>query len=282
MLLVLLLAGCQKPTPTPDPTATPTPQPPTPTPLPMALKVNGEGVLLSDYQQELTRLQQAQTELNMVTTPEEQRDRVINNYIDQLLLAQAAIQNGFTFDEAALQARIDALITEIGGAEKLAAWQAANGYSDQSFRDALKLEIMAGWQRDQIFDAVPTTADQIHARQILFQDQGNADAAYQKLEDGTKFADLAFVYDPVIGGDLGWFARGMLTQPEVEKAVFDLEPGEYTPVIQSRIGFHILYVIERDPQHPLSVDGRRSLQDAALATWLQEARTKSTIEILVP
>ena len=281
MLLVLLLAGCQKPTPTPEPTATPTPLPPTPTPLPMAVRVNGEGVLLSDYQEELARLQQAQTELNQVTTPEEQRDRVINNYVDQMLLAQAAVQNGFTFTDEDLQARIDKLVTEIGGVEQLAAWQSANGYTDQSFRNALKLEVMADWQRDQIINAVPVTADQIHARQILFQDEANADAAYQKLEDGTLFADLAFVYDPTIGGDLGWFAAGTLTQPEVEAAAFALEPGQYSTVIQSAIGYHIIYVIERDAQHPLSVDGRRILQEAALAQWLQNTRAASNIEILV-
>jgi len=247
----------------------------------MAVTVNGEGVLLSDYQEELARLQKAQTDLNQVTTPEEQRDRVINNYVDQMLLAQAAVQNGFTFDDAALQARIDKLVSDIGGADKLAAWESENGYTDQSFRNALKLEVMADWQRDQIINAVPTTADQIHARQILFQDEANADAAYQKLEDGTKFADLAFVYDPTIGGDLGWFAAGTLTQPEVEAAAFALQPGQYSTVIQSAIGYHIIYVIERDPQHPLSVDARRKLQDAALTKWLQDARAASAIQILV-
>lgn len=281
-LIGCLLAACVKATPTPDPTATPTPQPPTPTPLPLALRVNGEGVLLSDYEAELARLVQAQTTLNQVTTPDEQKNLVLTNYIDQLLLTQAATQNGFIVDDATLQARIDKLVTEIGGADKLAAWESANGYTEESYRTALRREIMAIWQRDQIINAVPTTAEQIHARQILVQDEANAMDAYQKLQDGMDFADLANVYDPTMGGDLGWFAQGTLTQPEVDAAAFALEEGQYSTVIKSAIGYHIIYVIERDPQHTLSIYGRTILQKAALAKWLADARSVSTIEILVP
>ena len=282
LMTVIMLSACNKATPTAAPTETPTPTlPPTPTTLPLAVRVNGEGILLSDYQAELARLQQAQTELAQVTTPEEQRDRIINNYVDQLLLAQAAAQNGFTLDDATLQARLDKLATDTGGADKLSAWQAANGYTADSFKAALRLDITASWQRDQIINTVPTTAEQIHAAQILVQDEANAQDALQKLKDGTKFAELALVYDPTMGGDLGWFAAGTLTQPEVDAAAFALQIGEYSDVIKSALGYHIIYVIDRDPQHPLSVDGRRILQEAALAKWLEAARTASSIEILV-
>ena len=286
LLLMLLLSACGKifpteETPTFTPTITSTPLPPTPTPLPMALRVNGEGILLSDYQTELARLIQAQTELNQVTTAEEQKNRVLQNYTDLLLLAQAAVQSGFNVDDATLQARMDQLVADIGGIEKLTAWQAANGYTDESFRAALRREILADWQRDEIINSVAVTADQIHASQILVQDEANANDAYTKLQDGADFATLALAYDPVLGGDLGWFAAGTLTQPEVEAAAFALETGQYSAVIKSKIGYHILYLIERDPQHTLSVDGRRLLQEAALAKWLEDSRAVSTIEILV-
>ncbi len=282
LILLFLLAACNKATPTLASTETPTATlPPTPTSEPMALRVNGEGILLTDYQAELARLVQAETELNQPTTPEEQKNRVVQNYVDQLLLAQAAVQSGFSVDDAALQARIDKLITEVGDADKLAAWQATYGYTDASFREALRREILAAWQRDQIINAVPTTAEQIHALQILTQDEANANDAYQKLQDGMKFADLALLYDRVSGGDIGWFAAGTLTQPAVDAAAFALQPGEYSAVIQSDLGYHIIYVIDRDPQHILSTDGRRILQEAALTKWLEDSRAVSTIEILV-
>ena len=286
LIIILLLTACGKlfatEAPTATPTATFTPMPPTPTPLPMALRVNGEGVLLSDYQAALARLIQADTELNLVTTAEEQKNQIVQDYIDQLLLTQAAVQAGFGVDDATIQSRIDKLVSDIGGVETLTAWQSANGFTDESFRAELKREILAAWQRDQIINAVPTTADQIHARQILVQDEANADQAYQMLQNGADFTELAYTYDSTLGGDLGWFAAGGgLTQPEVEAAVFALQPGQYSSVIKSELGYHIIYLIERDAQHTLSVDERRILQEAALAKWLEESRAISTIEILI-
>ncbi len=282
LMMLIMLTACNTATPTAAPTELPTATlEPTPIPLPMAVVVNGEGVLLSDYQAELARLQQAQTELGQVTTPEEQRDRIINNYVDLLLLAQAAGQNGFSLDDATLQARLDKLAIDAGGAEQLSAWQAANGYTADTFKTALRLEITAVWQRDQIINTVPTTAEQIHALQILVQDEANALDALQKLKDGTNFAELALLYDRTSGGDIGWFAAGTLTQPEVDAAVFALQIGQFTEVIKSALGYHILYVVDREPEHPLSVDGRRILQEAALAKWLEAARAASSIEVLV-
>ncbi|MBA3072708.1 MAG: hypothetical protein FP831_03865 [Anaerolineae bacterium] len=282
LMMLIMLTACNTATPTAAPTELPTATlEPTPIPLPMAVVVNGEGVLLSDYQAELARLQQAQTELGQVTTPEEQRDRIINNYVDLLLLAQAAGQNGFSLDDATLQARLDKLAVDAGGAEQLSAWQAANGYTADTFKTALRLEITAVWQRDQIINIVPTTAEQIHALQILVQDEANALDALQKLKDGTNFAELALLYDRTSGGDIGWFAAGTLTQPEVDAAVFALQIGQFTEVIKSALGYHILYVVDREPEHPLSVDGRRILQEAALAKWLEAARAASSIEVLV-
>lgn len=282
LMMLIMLTACNTATPTAAPTELPTATlEPTPIPLPMAVVVNGEGVLLSDYQAELARLQQAQTELGQVTTPEEQRDRIINNYVDLLLLAQAAGQNGFSLDDATLQTRLDKLAIDAGGAEQLSAWQAANGYTADTFKTALRLEITAVWQRDQIINTVPTTAEQIHALQILVQDEANALDALQKLKDGTNFAELALLYDRTSGGDIGWFAAGTLTQPEVDAAVFALQIGQFTEVIKSALGYHILYVVDREPEHPLSVDGRRILQEAALAKWLEAARAASSIEVLV-
>ncbi len=62
---------------------------------------------------------------------------------------------------------------------------------------------------------------------------------------------LASEADPVTRGDLGWFPRGYLLQPEVEEAAFSLQPGEVSQVIKSAIGFHLVQVIEKDPARPV-------------------------------
>ena len=106
-LAVLLLAGCDTPAtvapteviPTqPEPTLTEEVVLPTEPELPMALKVNGEGILLTEYEAELVRLQSALVEVGEEMTPEEQKQRVLDNLVDGLLLSQAAAESGFNIE----------------------------------------------------------------------------------------------------------------------------------------------------------------------------------------
>ena len=112
----------------------------------------------------------------------------------------------------------------LAGEDKLTEWQARNGYTPETFRTSLRRSILLSWQRDEIINAVPTTADQIHARQILVQDEDNAAYAYAQLKTGTDFETLAFDYDPLLGGDLSWFPQWGLTQQNVADAAFALQP----------------------------------------------------------
>lgn len=272
------------PSATPFPVASLTP---TATPEPMALRVNGEGVSLAEFQAELQQLQAALTAQGRELSPEEQRQQVTDALVDSLLLAQGALEKGFALDDAALQAEIDRLAGQTAlaqgqtdGEAALRDWQARHGYSEASFRSALWRSLAAAWQRDQIAESVPSTVEQIHARQILTLDEASARAALQEVQvPGVNFAAYAFRYDPQIGGDLGWFPRGYLTQPELEAVVFALQPGEISGVIPSQVGYHILQIIARE-QRPLSPDARRALQRAALGAWLAQRRGASEIEII--
>jgi peptidyl-prolyl cis-trans isomerase C len=281
-MLILLVAGCSK---SPG-NATPTQQPvaegtPTNTPEPMALIVNGEGITMTEYNAALKRLQDAQASINKTATPEEQKNKVIDNFVTELLMAQAAVQNGKVLEDADLQKRIDALIADIGGEQKLIDWEQRNGFTPETFRASLRRSILVSMQRDDIINAVPATADQVHARQILVQDEDNAAYYYAKLQTGTDFETLAYAVDPTLGGDLSWFPQWGLTKQNVADAAFAIQPGSYTEIIKSEIGYHIVYVIERDANHPLSVNMRRMLQERAIQDWLTAAKAASTIEILV-
>jgi parvulin-like peptidyl-prolyl isomerase len=100
---------------------------------------------------------------------------------------------------------VDALASEIGGVDALAAWQSDHGYTDESFRSALKRAAEAAWMRDKIIAAVPGTAEQVHAQQILLYNEDAARKVADQLNAGANFADLAALYDPNTGGELGWF-----------------------------------------------------------------------------
>ncbi|MBN1370815.1 MAG: peptidylprolyl isomerase [Anaerolineaceae bacterium] len=289
LLFAALAVGCNAtPTvemPSPAETSAPivpteTPLPPTPTtpPVELALRVNGEGVPLAEFQASLAQIQQAQPDLSA----EEQRRKVIDQLVEDTLLALAARQGGFQVDEAALLAREGELAAQAGGEAALTDWQTRNGYTPESFRSALRRGMEAAWQRDQILAAVPETAEQVHVRQILVLTEDAADLVKRQLSQaGANFATLAFGYDLSTGGDLGWFPRGYLIQPAVEEAAFALQPGEVSDIIKSDYGYHIIQVIARE-ERALTQDARQALQRTALDNWLEQNRAQSQVEELLP
>lgn len=71
----------------------------------------------------------------------------------------------------------------------------------------------------------------------------------ERILAGEDFGKLAATYSQGAGaqqgGELGYFYRGDL-MPEIENIVFNLEPGQVSPVIKTDLGFHIIRVLERD------------------------------------
>ena len=284
LFLALGLSACASfspPTPVPTPTASSTPEPPTATPEPMALTVNGEGITLVEFDAEVGRYTAAQTALGKTVEPSAAASTVIEDLVAQLLLAQSARVNGFTLEDAALQARVDSLATQIGGAEALTGWESAHGYSDQAFRSALRRSAEAAWMRDKIISTVPSTAEQVHVQQILLYNQDTAISFLNQLNGGADFDELAFRADPFARGDLGWVPRGYLLNSQIEEAAFNLTVGQYSDVITTDVGFHIVRVLERDSNRALSPDALLSLQELALRKWIEEQRAQANV-VLAP
>jgi peptidyl-prolyl cis-trans isomerase C len=256
-----------------EPTAVPTPEPD----LPMAARVNGEGLLLREYEAELERFTAAMTELGKEIEPDAQREAVLNELVDQLLLAQAAYAAGFQMEDADLDARI----AQLGDPQTIADWQSRHNYDTSSFRTAMKRQAAAAWQRDQIAGSVPDTIEQVQARHILVFDGDLAARLHSRLRDGAEFATLARQIDPT-GGELGWFPRGYLLLPEIESAAFAQQPGEYSEVIETAYGYHIVQTVAYEANHAVSADVRRFLQHKALQAWIEEQRSTSQVEVYLP
>lgn len=296
-LLVLLLvsAGCSlsgSPTPaeTPIPTntsapdqplATNTPEPPPTEVVEMAAMVNGESIRKSSYDASLMQLQAALTAYPD-TLPEGKtpQDMVIEQLVNRALLAQAARDAGYIVTDEMIGQKLAEISESLGGQDALNTWLDANGYTEADFRYELGLELEAAWQREQITAAVPTSAEQVRAQQILFYDYFQATRAYDQLSAGYPFDQISAANDPNQLGYLDWFPRGFLLFPELEETAFSLGPGQYSSVIETDAGYHILYVYEKG-EHPLSSEARLILQEQALADWLTQQNSQSQIEILV-
>ena len=253
----------------------------TPTEEPMAVRINGTGITLEEFQNEQLRIQDAQVTTGEELSEEEQMNRILTELIGQVLLAQGANNAGYFVDDATLQSHVDDLIADIGGSDQLMAWLQANHYTEMSFRQTLRRQLAAAWMRDKISSEVPTSTDQVHARQILVSERSTADSIYQQLQAGTDFGTLAEEYDTLTGGDLGWFPRGYLYVQSVEDAAFSLGAGQYSTVIESGYGYHIIQVIERSESQPLSAAALHFMQEQAVQNWIDAQWAVSTIEVLV-
>ncbi|PWV97905.1 parvulin-like peptidyl-prolyl isomerase [Paenibacillus cellulosilyticus] len=92
------------------------------------------------------------------------------------------------------------------------------------------------------------TPEQVHASHILVATKDEADAIYTQLINGTDFAALAKeksidTGSGANGGDLGYFARGVMVS-EFEDAAFSLKVGEISLPVQSQYGYHLILVTD--------------------------------------
>ena len=239
--------------------------------------VNGEGVTVVEFDGEVSRYITSQEALGRTVASLDATKAVLEDLTAQLLLAQGARAAGFTLDDAALQARVDGLAAQVGGAGNLTQWETSHGYSDQDFKSALRRGAEAAWMRDKIVAEVSSTAEQVHVQQILLYNQDTAQSFLTQLNGGADFDELALRADPLTRGDLGWVPRGYLLEPQIEEAAFNLTVGQYSDVIATEVGFHIIRILERDPQRPLSPDAYLSLQEQALKNWIDEQRQQAEI-----
>lgn len=294
LVVCALLAACRNPGPgpngtptfiqataTPALTAAPTATPaPSPTPVPLLATVNGQDIPLAAYEQELARCQQglAAAELDPATCPA----TVYATLVEWAVVEQAAVAAGLSVAPAEVDAALATITAELGGRSALDAWLQVNQYTPDQLRAALAAEQLRAQMMAQVTAAVPPTAEQVHARDILLTDAGTATTVLGLLQSGSDFALLALNYSRDLGsraggGDLGWFPRGTLTQPEVEAAVFALEPGQTSEVIASPLGFHIVQVLERDPARPLSPAAAATLRAAAYTAWVQARLAEAVV-----
>jgi parvulin-like peptidyl-prolyl isomerase len=134
----------------------------------------------------------------------------------------------------------------------------------------------------QIKDVQP----QIHAYHILVATKDGADQIYSQVTAGgtvdpQKFQDLARTQSTDTstapnGGDLGWFPKGIMVA-EFENAAFALQPGQVSKPVQTKFGWHVILVTERDDNRPLTLTTLSALKDGAFAKWLDGQRASAQI-----
>jgi peptidyl-prolyl cis-trans isomerase SurA len=75
-----------------------------------------------------------------------------------------------------------------------------------------------------------------------------ADRLMQQIRNGANFSALAREFSQsassAVGGDLGWVTKGQL-DPQIDRTLADMSPGQVAGPVQTLGGFHILLLIDR-------------------------------------
>jgi peptidyl-prolyl cis-trans isomerase SurA len=290
--------------------------------------VNNEIITLSDYQKaEAQRSKEVQeacncTGLQLQSAVEENQKNVLRDLIDQQLLIQRAkdmnvdvtadvVSRLNDFRKQNNLATLDDLQKAVEGSGE--SW---DDFKQQITNNALTQEVIRQevGQRVDIgpeevkayYDAHKSEFDrpeEVQLSEIVLSTEGKdateIDAVKKKADDmrsriasGENFAAIAKRYseDPATaadGGALGMYTKGQLS-PQIEDAVFKLDKGGLTDVIQTKTGFMILRVDEHyqageQPLEAVSDEIQNKIyqekMDPQMRAYLAELREQSYVVV---
>jgi foldase protein PrsA len=241
--------------------------------------------------------------------------------VQLILTEQEAEARGIVFTDEEIQAEMDSQYNDFlagqGWTEAdLALYLAQQGRTVESFKNDVRQYIANQMMAMEVQKAVAgpieitdeelneyflankanyEVIERVRASHILVETLEEAQALIAELDEGADFAALAREHstDPgsgANGGDLNWFARGTMVGP-FEEAVFALEIGELSEIVETDFGYHIILLTDRQDaslpelgdvleQVQADLEGERSY--AAALTWYESAYGAAEIIVNEP
>ena len=117
-----------------------------------------------------------------------------------------------------------------------------------------------------------------HVRQLVLKSLEGAEAARERLGRGEDFGRISVEVSQAPnaenGGELGYVVPGTLP-PDLDEAIFAMEPGATSQPVPSPAGFHIFQVLEVIPEGPprraeIELAARRDLSEGFAREFARE------------
>ncbi|MHB8254163.1 MAG: peptidylprolyl isomerase [Acidiferrobacter sp.] len=236
--------------------------------------VNGERITEQDYRDYLRA-----RDLQEPPLPQNPQSRhiILNELINRVILAQAALKNGLNRIPAVYVA-IKEDRENILARAMLKHYLAAHHTSPQELHALYRKEILKAPHREY------------EARHILVATQADAQAILRDLHHGARFSVLARRYSLDVpsankGGKLGWFSASDVL-PSFYRALAHLHVGEISPTpIKTRFGWHIIQLQAERPYAPppfSAVEKRleRSAEQTDVNNMMARMRKKARIRLV--
>lgn len=196
-----------------------------------------------------------------VVEPELFAQSLLMRITDRVLMAAAEEEFGFVFTDAAVEAKKEELVAQVGLPE--------DEILDAYGLTAVSLRVLSTWEllRESVVSALSTrmpvlTEEELRARyeaalpnasevcsaHILLETEGEAAAALERALAGEDFAALAMELSTgpsgPNGGDLGCGPPSQYVE-EFAAGVLDAEVGAPYGPVQTQFGWHVILVSER-------------------------------------
>ncbi|WP_425100781.1 peptidylprolyl isomerase [Tropicibacter sp. S64] len=126
-----------------------------------------------------------------------------------------------------------------------------------------------------------------NASHILVETEDEAKAILAEVKGGADFAETAKAKSTgpsgPNGGELGWFAAGMMVEP-FQKAVESLNPGDITGPVQTQFGWHVIKLNDIRTQKSPELEAVRAeivnaLQQEAVSKYIDSRVSESDVSI---
>ena len=289
------------------------------------IKVNGQAIPQEAIQFELERLVRFYAEHGM---PEDQiraqlpalAQKAAEQAIGARLLMDEANKLDIPVSDAEVEEQIQKIVRQVGGREAFEKALAAQKTSEEAFREQMKRgrrvdklveKAVAGIDEPTEEDILKhfeshkeeyATGERVLAQHILVTPDGDTqtskDEARAKIEGirervvaGQSFAAEAAAHSMCPsgkeGGSLGWFGRGMMV-PEFDQAVFSMNVGEVSGIIETQFGYHIIFKTEHEEAGEADFDQvrekirdflRHARRGEAMTAYVEDLKSKATIEM---
>ena len=238
------------------------------------------------------------------------QEKALDALIDKTLLYKYALSKNIKATDSEIDEVMTNLAARLGSKDKLKEAIARLGFTDESFRKAVKKdEVLKKLYKKEI-EVDPSDEElkryydeniykfkepeRIKASLIYVKNnpedpngrekaKKRAQEAMELLNSGENFAYVAQNYsnDPsrVMGGDMGYIHRGML-EPAVEEEAFSMDVNTTSEIIEKDIGYFIVKVNEKSPENQIPFEKTKDKLKRELKEKEEEKRKADLLEKL--
>ncbi len=290
----------------------------------MAITINGQELPTEAIEFEYRRLlqfysQHMPAEALKAETKNLQK-KALEQAIGAKLLIDEAEQLDIKVPADRVEKRISDMIDQIGGREVFEQRLAEQKMTEDALRDNMeqgcKVDILVEKVSEEASEPTEeelkahfeankeqfVQPERASAQHILIKPESETDEARvaaeakmedirKQLDDGGNFGELAKEHSECpsgkqANGSLGWFGRGMMV-PEFDNAVFSMEVGELSEIIETQFGYHVIYKTGADEGGEASYpESEKQIRDfmrharrgELISAHVAELREKATVE----